>query len=123
MVKKNKNILLILIVLIFLTVMGFLVYQYVILKNQVDLQSQQSTKESIISNLTDLIILPDESNPKIATISNIDQLKNEDPEFYKNAVNGDTLIIFTSEAIIYRASVNKIVNVAQISQSNSNSTP
>lgn len=123
--KSTKRILIGTVILVTLAVVAFLTYEYFNLRNQLNnpdylsnLQSEQQTmtKERILSRLSAIMILPDEINPKIATISNIDELKSENAEFYKNAVNGDTLVLYSELAIIFRDSSNKIVNIAPILQ-------
>jgi hypothetical protein len=44
----------------------------------------------------------------------IEALKEENPEFYKNAKNGDLLVIFSEKAILFREEEGKIINVAPV---------
>lgn len=121
--KNNRTIFVIFFALIIITIFGYLLYQYISLRNDlqnpdylINLQTQQqtTTKERILSRLSAILLLPDEINPKIATISNIEDLKTENAEFYKNAVNGDTLVLYSELAIIFRDGNNKIINIAPI---------
>lgn len=118
-----KKILIGIALVVVLSIVGFLGYQYLDLRNKLDdpdyltnLQTEQQTmtKERILSRLSSIMLLPDEVNPKIATITNIEDLKRENSEFYKNALNGDTLVLYSELAIIYRDSNNKIINIAPI---------
>jgi hypothetical protein len=59
------------------------------------------------------MLLPDEQ-PTIATLVDIDALKEENPEFYKNAKNGDLLVIYSEKAILFREDEGKIINVAPV---------
>jgi len=123
--KEGVKIFLGAFILILLAVVGYLVYQYVDLNSKlndpdylINLQSEQQTltRERILSRLSSILLLPDEVNPKIATITNLDELLAENPEFYKNAEDGDTLVLFSELAIIYRDSINKVINIAPIVQ-------
>jgi hypothetical protein len=125
--KNPRTILLTLVVVAALGAVGYLVYQYVSLRNDLNdpnylinlqVEQQSNTRERIMSRLSSIMLLPDETNPKIATISNIEDLKKENPEFYKNSVNGDTLVLYSELAIIYRDSLNKIINIAPILKEN-----
>jgi len=51
--------------------------------------------------------------PLMALIDNADSLK-QDQKFYSNAQNGDILLIFASQAIIYRPETDVIVNVGPV---------
>ena len=62
----------------------------------------------------ELIILPKDSKPDIATIANVDKLKEKDSNFYKNASNGDMLLIYPDQVILYSPKENIIINVAPI---------
>ena len=58
--------------------------------------------------------LPTDETPTIATIADKDKLK--DQPFFSKAENGDKILAFNKAmlAILYRPSVNKIINVAPI---------
>ena len=123
--KKGVKIFIGVFIAILLAIVGYLVYQYMDLNSKlndpdylINLQSEQQTmtRERILSRLSSILLLPDEVNPKIATITNLDELIAENPEFYKNAEDGDTLVLFSELAIIYRDSINKVINIAPIVQ-------
>ena len=59
------------------------------------------------------MLLPDEA-PTVATLIDVDALREENPEFYADGQNGDVLLIFTKKAILYREVDNIIVNVAPV---------
>ena len=82
---------------------------------QKTLQKQMSSneQEKLIARVGKLIELPKEE-PTIANISDKEKLK--DQSFFQNANNGDKVLIFTKakKAILYRPSINKIIEVSQI---------
>jgi hypothetical protein len=84
-------------------------------KIQKTLQKQQSPddREKLITQVGKLIELPKEE-PTIASISDKEKLKNQ--SFFENANNGDKVLIFTKakKAILYRPSINKIIEVSKI---------
>ncbi len=72
---------------------------------------EQQTKD-IINAVGKLIELPSDT-PQIATVTNVDALKKDQP-FFDNSKNGDQILIFQKEVILYRPSTNKIINVGPI---------
>lgn len=87
--------------------------QYRDLKANPNLEAQRET-ESLVASLSKLMELPADETPTIATIADKDKLK--DQPFFAKAENGDKLLAYTKamQAILYRPSANKIINVAPI---------
>jgi len=87
--------------------------QYRALKANPNLEAQRET-ESLVASLSKLMELPADETPTIATIADKDKLK--DQPFFAKAENGDKLLAYTKamQAILYRPSTNKIINVAPI---------
>lgn len=85
--------------------------------------SEETRKENvkIINALSAMMIVPEGEVPTIASVSDIEKLK--DQPFFKNAQNGDKVIIYPSEkrAILYRPDVKKIVEVSPINLNSSSS--
>jgi len=78
-------------------------------------QQEQAQKqiEMTVKKVAELTILPTGETPQIAVIQDVAALKKDQP-FFTDAENGDKVIIYgqARKAIIYRESVNKIVNIA-----------
>lgn len=74
----------------------------------------QADQKKLLDKVGGLMTLPTGEQPSIATVSDKNKLK--DQAFFKNAQNGDTLLIYTNarKAILYRESTNKIIEVAPI---------
>jgi len=74
----------------------------------------QKESKTLVEKVGRLIELPTGEIPTIATVS--DKKKLKDQPFFKKAVNGDKVLIFTQsgKAILYRPSVNKIIEVAPV---------
>lgn len=79
-----------------------------------NLTSANREIEKIINQAGQLIILPRDLKPNIATIENVEKLKEKEPNFYKNAENGDKLLLYPNQVILYSPKRNIIVNVAPI---------
>ena len=77
-------------------------------------QLQQDAVTTTIEKLRRHILLPTDEEPTVATIIDVEALREENPEFYKDAQNDDQLIIFTKKAILYRDGEDIIINVAPV---------
>lgn len=87
-------------------------------KTQALLQKPNTSSDLQTKTLLDqvgkLIELPQNEQPTVATVSDITKLSNQ--PFFVNAKNGDKVLIYAQEkeAILYRPSLNKIINVSQV---------
>ena len=70
---------------------------------------------SLISKVGKLVILPTGEDPVMATINDAASLIKEQI-FYKNAINGDVVLVYqkAAKAIVYSPSRNIIVNVGPV---------
>lgn len=111
-------------VLVMIFVVGSLVYVFKVqrdsrlareelnkIKNSPQELAKQET-ERLLSQLEKLIVLPGDEQPTIATVTDIDKLK--DQPFFVNGKVGDKVIIYTQaqKAILFRPAESKIVEVA-----------
>jgi hypothetical protein len=83
------------------------------------LQYQKQTALSkedaaILIQLKKIILLPEDVNPTMADITDIEALKKTQPGFFGTASNGQKLIIYPDQAIIFDAKVNKIIKVGPV---------
>lgn len=74
----------------------------------------QSEIDKLVSEVGKLIALPTDEKPTVATVTEVDKVK--DQPFFKNAKNGDKVLIYTNakKAILYRPSEKKIVEVGAV---------
>ncbi len=72
---------------------------------------------TLIKKVGKLILLPD-TIPKVFKVSNVDTLKAKQLFFVK-AENDDTVLVYADEIILYRESINKIINLAPVSKNKS----
>ncbi|MBI5155677.1 hypothetical protein HZA45_00225, partial [Candidatus Peregrinibacteria bacterium] len=68
--------------------------------DQADTKTQENAKATdILTNVRKHILLPEEPKPTVAEILDVATLQARNA-FYKNAVNGDYLIVTTTRAIL-----------------------
>lgn len=79
----------------------------------------QKETDELLEKMRALMIIPKDKNPIVATINDVETLATNQ-DFYRNAHNGDRLVIFTAskKAVIYDADDNRIVNVGPIFYTN-----
>ena len=83
-------------------------------------QVAKANSQKVIQEVGKLYELPS-GQPTVAQIKDISKLTGQ--AFFKNAQNGDYVLIYTSTkiAIIYRSGTNQIVNVGPVQVNNSHS--
>jgi len=87
--------------------------EYQKVKKNPDLVSQEEIK-SVIGDINRFMELPKDEQPTLATITDKEKLKDQD--FFKNAQNGDKVLIYTKakKAILYRPSTGKVIEFAPL---------
>ena len=78
--------------------------------NSARTKAESITQEDVIYQLSKEIVLPDEVPTTFLRVSDAKTLTLQD-EFYKNVQNGDYIIVYSSLALVYNFSDNKIENV------------
>jgi len=86
-----------------------------------DLQSNSASIDAVVKQVGKLVILPSGEQPTLATISDAAKLQSQ--PFFTQAVNGDKLLVYNKAkiAILYRPSINKIVEMAPLNSSSQSS--
>jgi hypothetical protein len=125
MKKKLIGVLILLGVLGVLGVVGSVYFysQYTKANNELqDFKSDPTTLQNaavseakkLIAAVSKLIDLPQDEEPTVATVTDANKLR--DQEFFRNAKNGDKVLIYTKakKAILYDPKANKVINVAPI---------
>lgn len=79
----------------------------------------QTEVNALVTKIGKLIELPTDETPTVATVSDIDKLK--DQPFFKNSINSDKVLIYiqNKKAILYRPALNKIIEVAPVNTGDS----
>jgi hypothetical protein len=109
----------IVVLVIFLILAGVAFYfysQYQSTKSLLQNPTASSNAEAkqIVDEVGKLIELPQNEQPKLATVTDVNQLSGQ--PFFMNAKNGDRVLIYAAagKAILYRPSINKIIEVAPV---------
>lgn len=102
------------------------------LQNRLDELSKQSSSEQdqsanelakLQAELGNFMELPSNETPTLATVSDVEKVK--DQTFFKNAQNGDKVLLYSTsgKAILYRPNTKKVIEVAQINSSQQTKQP
>jgi hypothetical protein len=85
------------------------------LNNQQNSTHVQEENKALVDKVGEIIILPDDENPTIATVNDLDKLKGQ--PFFAKAELGDKVLIYAKakKAILYRPGNNKIIELAPLS--------
>ena len=118
MIRSNKLFIALIIILVGLS--AYFYYKYTTLKADPSKEAQAEVSQ-LTSQVSKLIVLPEGEQPTIATVTDVEKLK--DQPFFAKAKNGDKVLIYTQakKAILFDPSANKIVEVAPINIGDSNS--
>lgn len=110
--SRGALVLIGLLIAIILSLAGFALYtnaQYQALKKNPSVASEDTNK-AILSRLGKIMKLPDDETPQIAAVSDKSKLASD--VFFKDADNGDYLIVYSKarRIIVFRDSKNQIIN-------------
>jgi hypothetical protein len=102
-----------------LAAVGAAYFFYTPLKKMTSNETMTETAEikDVVKKVGKLMVLPEGEEPTLATVSDPSKLK--DQPFFKNAQLGDKVLLYTKaqKAILYRPTLNKIIEVAPINLS------
>lgn len=90
--------------------------------NNLQQKSQSSDNvNTVVEQVSRLVLLPTGEQPTLATISDASKLRGQ--PFFAGAVNGDKVLVYNKagKAILYRPSLNKIVEMAPLDSTNQSS--
>jgi len=83
----------------------------------------QETTQALVDKISKLIVLPEGETPTVATVTDPEKLKKEQP-FFLHATLGDKVLIYTAarKAYMYNPTLNKIIEVAPVNIGNPSPT-
>lgn len=110
-----KKLVIVLVVIIF----ALLGYGYIHTRNQLKQLSNpkiaaHNETQNLTAKIDKLVQLPVGETPTVATVNDVSKLKGQ--PFFKNAQNGDKVLIYTkaNQAILYRPSSNKVIQFSTV---------
>lgn len=82
--------------------------------NEVKKPLDKSDISSLIARVASLIIVNPNEEPTIATVQDAEALRKSNPAFYKDAQNGDRLLVWSDKAVLYSPELDKLLAVMPI---------
>ena len=85
-------------------------------ENPAKAQTAQNRAETarVLGKVRQVILVEEKDAPTVARVEDPAKLQKTNAEFYKNVQKGDYLVIFPKRALIYRESVDQLINIAPI---------
>lgn len=85
-------------------------------KNPAAVQQEKNKAETdrVLTALKKVLLVSETDAPTVARVEDPEKLKSSNQDFYKDIQKSDYLIIFPKRAVIYRESINQIINIAPI---------
>lgn len=107
------------ILVVLLLGLGLVLINYLSLRYKVTLAKDPAKKQAteakeITRQLRRLVVLPNNQQPKIATIINAEVARKQNRQFYAHANDGDVVVIFGETAYIYRPKLKRIINMGPV---------
>jgi hypothetical protein len=105
-----------------IAISGVIFYLYIQKGKQIEvLQSATSsavvyTSDEVIASVAKLLPEFKDQKPAVALIKDIVEVSKPNPEFYKDAKNGDYFLLYPNKAVVYRPGENRIINSATVTK-------
>ncbi len=82
----------------------------------------ESQVDAVVARLGKFLVVPADERPSVVVLKDVESLAQQQA-FYKDAKDGDILVVYSSRAIIYDAIANKLVSVSQVQQNTATPVP
>lgn len=69
---------------------------------------------ALVGRVSQLILIKTDEDPTIATVQDANTLRASNPVFYKDAQNGDRLLVWSDKAVLYSTTQDKLLAVMPI---------
>ncbi len=121
--QKLKNIIMTIVLIIALSLSGYLYYKLNNLQKNTDGKQETQEAQDLLAKVAKLYLIPTGEEPTVATVS--DPMKLKDQAFFSSSQKDDKVLIFTKagKAVLYRPSINKIIEITPINNSQKDATP
>lgn len=99
--------------------LSLVLVNYVSLRQKVALakdpvKNQAAEAKKMTRQLRRLVVLPDNQEPKIATIINAEAARKQNRQFYAHASDGDVVVVYGETAYIYNPKLKRVVNMGPV---------
>ena len=81
-----------------------------------------SQVQTIISRVSKFMVVPSDEKPSVVVLRDVASLASQQP-FYRDAKDGDVLLVYSTRAIVYDAKENKLVSVTPIQPTPASPSP
>lgn len=81
-----------------------------------------SQVQTVIARVSKFMVVPSYEKPSVVVLRNVAELAAQQP-FYRDAKDGDVLIVYSTRAIVYDVKANKLVSVSPIQQNTATPIP
>ncbi len=121
---RRKNIWLIVGGFLAVLMLGAALLFFVFRNNDVSPDTSRARSEQIIKKVGKLYLLPLNETPTVALIEDKESIDKKQ-RFYQSAKNGDYVLVYNKAklALLYRESINKLVNVAPVTPTENDAKP
>lgn len=117
---NNKNVLIILAIIVLLGTISYFTYDYYSTKNELSEYKDDSEltalkeRADLLEKIKKVVSVPEDEEPTIATVTNAFRLRGQ--TFFARSENGDKVVIYpkSGRAILYRPSIDKIIEAAPV---------
>lgn len=96
---------------------GYFFYKYQQVANnpQAQLEERNNAETAeVIEQLSSILLVPEDSDPTVARVQDVEALKRTNESFYKDVAVDDYIVLYPDRAIIYRSSSDQVINVAPV---------
>jgi len=78
--------------------------------------------DAVVARISKFMVVPTDERPSVVVLKDTASLAQQQP-FYKDSVDGNILVVYSTRAIIYDALTNKLVGVSPIQQNTATPVP